>query len=191
LTDSNLIFIAMAEHLTTDLFPNHPITVLANLLGQQLQAQSGWVASAESCTGGLLAGALTAIPGSSSWFDQGWVTYSNAAKHRQLGVSLETLERHGAVSEATAQEMALGVLAQAPQATLAMSTTGIAGPGGASAGKPVGLVCFGWAQRSAQGVHVTSAQRVFAGDRHQVRLASVEFALQHAINLITTNGNAH
>ena len=168
----------------TDLFPDHPAVILANQLGQLLHAQNGWVATAESCTGGLLAGALTAIPGSSGWFDQGWVTYSNAAKHHQLGVLRNTLESHGAVSEATAQEMALGVLHQAPQATFALSTTGIAGPGGASNGKPVGLVCFGWAQRSAQGIQVTSAHRVFEGDRHQVRLASVEFALQHAINLV-------
>jgi nicotinamide-nucleotide amidase len=168
----------------TGLFPNHPVIILANQLGLFLQAQHGWVATAESCTGGLLAGALTAIPGSSGWFDQGWVTYSNAAKHHQLGVLKNTLERHGAVSEATAQEMALGVLQQAPQATFALSTTGIAGPGGASAGKPVGLVWFGWAQRSVQGVQVTSAYRVFAGDRHQVRLASVEYALQHAINIV-------
>ncbi len=167
----------------TDLFPSHPVLILANQLGQLLQTQQGWVATAESCTGGLLAGALTAIPGSSAWFDQGWVTYSNAAKHQQLGVLKSTLDRHGAVSEATAQEMALGVLHQAPQATFALSTTGIAGPGGASAGKPVGLVWFGWAQRSAQGVQVTSVHRVFAGDRHQVRLASVEYALQHAISL--------
>jgi len=168
----------------TDPFPNYPATVLASQLGQLLLAQCGWVATAESCTGGLLAGALTAIPGSSGWFDQGWVTYSNAAKHHRLGVLQKTLEKYGAVSEVTAQEMALGVLAQAPQATFALSTTGIAGPGGASAGKPIGLVWFGWAQRSAHGVHVTSAQRVFAGDRHQVRLASVEFALQHAIKLL-------
>lgn len=166
-----------------NLFLNQPATLLAAQLGKQLLDQNGWLATAESCTGGLLAGALTAIPGSSGWFDQGWVTYSNAAKHRQLGVLLKTLENHGAVSEAAAQEMALGVLNQAPLATLAMSTTGIAGPGGASTGKPVGLVCFGWAQRNVQGVHVTSAQRVFAGDRHQVRLASIEFALQHAIDL--------
>jgi nicotinamide-nucleotide amidase len=167
-----------------ELFPNHPAVNLANQLGLILKAKNGWVATAESCTGGLLAGALTAIPGSSGWFDQGWVTYSNAAKQQQLGVLKNTLESHGAVSEATAQEMALGVLQQAPQATLALSTTGIAGPGGASHGKPVGLVWFGWAQRSAQGIQLTSAHRVFEGDRHQVRLASVEFALQHAINLV-------
>jgi len=168
-----------------DDYPNASVTLLANALGQLLQTKNGWVATAESCTGGLLAGALTAIPGSSGWFDQGWVTYSNAAKHRQLGVLQRTLEVHGAVSEATAQEMALGVLSHAPQATLALSTTGIAGPGGASVGKPVGLVCFAWAQRTDQGVHVASAQQVFSGDRHQVRVSSVTFALQHAIELIS------
>jgi nicotinamide-nucleotide amidase len=81
--------------------------------------------------------------------------------------------------------MALGVLNQAPQATLGVSTTGIAGPGGASLGKPVGLVCFAWAQRTDQGVHVVSAQRVFAGDRHQVRVDSVIFALQQSIKLMS------
>lgn len=163
---------------------DHPVLMLAAQLGQLLQTQQGWVATAESCTGGLLAGALTAIPGSSQWFDQGWVTYSNEAKNKQLGVLPQTLEHHGAVSQATAIEMACGVLTQTPQATLAISTTGIAGPGGATPGKPVGLVWFAWAHRSAGGVEVLCEHHVFKGDRSEVRLAAVAYALEHAMSFL-------
>jgi nicotinamide-nucleotide amidase len=132
------------------------------------------LATAESCTGGLVAGALTDIPGSSDVLDRGFVTYSNAAKETMLGVPPATLARHGAVSKETAEAMALGALAHAP-VDLAVSITGIAGPGGATPGKPVGLVHFAAASRSGKLLHEA---RTF-GDigRTQVREASVAQAL--------------
>ena len=108
--------------------------------------------SAESCTGGLLAGAFTAVAGSSDWFERGFVTYSNQAKVDELDVSPDALNHFGAVSEPVALEMATGVLLAAPAAHVAVSTTGIAGPGGATPGKPVGMVCFGFAMRNGDGI---------------------------------------
>lgn len=161
------------------------IDTLSVRLGQLLLARQGWLATAESCTGGLLAGAATAIAGSSAWFEQGWVTYSNGAKHAQLGVSKETLKQFGAVSKEVAQEMAAGVLVKSPPATLALTTTGIAGPGGGSADKPVGLVWFGFAQRLPSGIIVHASSQIFEGDRTAVRHASVAFALRSACELLT------
>lgn len=160
------------------------IRALAAQLGELLINRQGWLATAESCTGGLLSGAVTAIPGSSGWFDQGWVTYSNMAKHAQLGVARETLNEFGAVSEEVARQMAAGVLAMAPRATLALTTTGIAGPGGGTASKPVGLVWFGFAQRTSYGVIVHATSQIFQGDRDAVREASVAFSLKSACALI-------
>jgi len=161
------------------------IRTLAAQLGALLLARQACLATAESCTGGLLSGAVTAIPGSSGWFDQGWVTYSNQAKHVQLGVARETLDEFGAVSEQVARQMAAGVLAMAPRATLALTTTGVAGPGGGTATKPVGLVWFGFAQRAPSGVIVHAHSQVFAGDRDTVRDASVAFSLRSACALLT------
>ena len=155
-------------------------------LSHALLERKGWLATAESCTGGLVAAAATAIAGSSRWFDQGWITYSNAAKQAQLGVAAETLSAHGAVSLETAAEMAKGVLNHAPRATLALAITGIAGPGGSSPGKPVGFVCFGFAQRYPTGeVQVRTESRVFAGDRQAVREASVKFALDTVFEVLS------
>src|SRR5690554_2487887 len=142
---------------------------LARKLGDRLLAMGLKVATAESCTGGLLAGALTSVPGSSNWYDQGWVTYTNKAKMLQLGVAAETLREFGAVSEQVARQMATGALAMAPGAQLSLATTGIAGPGGGSDGKPVGLVWFGFARRTEDGVIVTANGQVFPGNRAQVR----------------------
>jgi nicotinamide-nucleotide amidase len=151
----------------------------------QLLIDRGWMfACAESCTGGLLAAAMTDTPGSSQWFDRGFVTYSNAAKVEQLLVNVDTLERFGAVSEETAMEMAAGVLAAGRLSHFAISTTGIAGPDGGTPGKPVGMVCFGFAQRAAQGVVTRAMTRIFEGDRTQIRHAAVAFALSTAIGLI-------
>jgi nicotinamide-nucleotide amidase len=132
------------------------------------------IATAESCTGGLLAAALTEVPGSSDVFERGFVTYSNEAKQMLLGVSPQTIESHGAVSRECAQAMAAGALSRAP-VNLAVSVTGIAGPGGEVAGKPVGLVHFGAASRSGQRHDETRKY----GDigRSQVRHASVARAL--------------
>lgn len=133
------------------------------------------VISAESCTGGMVAAALTDIAGASAVLDRGVVTYSNAAKMDLLGVNSATLAAHGAVSAETAAEMAAGALAGASDADLAVSITGIAGPGGGSAEKPVGLVYFGVAQT---GVDTRTCRHVFSGDRSSVRQQAAARALQ-------------
>jgi nicotinamide-nucleotide amidase len=134
----------------------------------------GWhVATAESCTGGLVAGALTAVDGSSDVVERGFVTYSNEAKSELLGVPPETMAAHGAVSAETAAAMAEGAVARAP-VDLAISVTGIAGPGGGSVGKPVGLVIFGLARRNGSR---RTERHFFPGDRSAVRQAAVKAAL--------------
>ena len=133
------------------------------------------LAMAESCTGGMVAAALTDIAGSSDVVDRGFVTYSNQAKHEMLGVSNDTLETFGAVSRQTAQEMAEGALTRS-QADIAISITGIAGPGGGSEEKPVGLVWFGLASKN--GVGFTAEEQFSDMDRSGVRAASVEVALR-------------
>ncbi len=151
----------------------------------QLLIDRGWMfGCAESCTGGLLAAAMTDTPGSSQWFDRGFVTYSNTAKAEHLLVHGDTLDRFGSVSEETAMEMAAGVLAVAPDVHLAISTTGIAGPDGGTPGKPVGMVCFGFAQRAPKGIATRAVTKVFEGDRRQIRNAAVAFALSTAIGFI-------
>jgi len=153
---------------------------LADALGQK-----GWmIGTAESCTGGLLAGAMTSVAGSSGWFERGFVTYSNAAKMAELDVSADTLDHFGAVSEPVALEMANGVLLASPAARVAVSTTGIAGPGGATPGKPVGMVCFGFAVRGVEGITSRAATHVFPGDRTQVRNGAVEFALRGLLEML-------
>ena len=136
------------------------------------------LATAESCTGGLIAAALTGIAGSSAAFDRGFVTYSNAAKQDMLGVSAQTLSAHGAVSEPVAAEMAKGALRHS-QAALAVAVTGIAGPGGGTAEKPVGMVCFGYATHRT--VETTT---VLFGDlgRDVVRASTVEVALSELLS---------
>ncbi|MBU0602937.1 MAG: nicotinamide-nucleotide amidohydrolase family protein [Gammaproteobacteria bacterium] len=146
---------------------------LASEVGTALRNTGAVLVTAESCTGGGVARAITAVPGSSAWFDSGFVTYSNASKQRMLGVSAGTLATHGAVSEAVALEMARGAL-HASGATAALSVTGIAGPDGAVAGKPVGTVCFGWAL--ADGTQRCET-RHFGGDRDAVREQSVRHTL--------------
>lgn len=146
---------------------------LAAALGRVLQDRKFLLATAESCTGGGVAQAITEIPGSSEWFDCGFVTYSNASKMALLGVPAAILSIHGAVSEETAAAMASGALARSG-AQAAVSTTGIAGPGGAVPGKPVGTVCFGWAIGEA----VDTEQVLFPGDRRAVREQTVLYALQ-------------
>jgi nicotinamide-nucleotide amidase len=132
------------------------------------------IATAESCTGGLIAGAITDVAGSSDVFDCGFVTYSNDAKRQMLGVRAATLDAHGAVSEPVAAEMAAGALAQS-RADIAVSVTGIAGPGGGSAAKPEGMVCFGLATRTG-GVRTETVQYGARG-RAAVRAATVDHAL--------------
>ena len=138
------------------------------------------VATAESCTGGWVAQELTAIAGSSAWFERGFVTYSNAAKEDMLGVAPATLATHGAVSEETAREMAAGALARS-RADVALSITGVAGPTGGSPGKPVGTVCFGWCRR---GEAPLSVREQFSGDRAAVRRQSVARALAGLLDVL-------
>ena len=157
----------------------------AKALGDYLIEHRGSVVTAESCTGGLIGGALTSVAGSSKWFDRGWVTYTNAAKHEQLGVSKEALRDFGAVSEPVARQMAAGALAMAPKATLALAVTGIAGPGGGTSDKPVGLVWFGFARRTDDDIVVSAIHQVFDGNRQAVREATVTFALQYALQWIS------
>jgi len=176
------------EHITQDADAARvcrDIAALVATLGGLLLRRGHMLVTAESCTGGLLGAAITDAAGSSLWYERGFITYSNAAKMAHLNVSDQTLARHGAVSESTAMEMAAGALASAPAGHLALSTTGIAGPGGATPDKPVGMVCFGVAQRHADGVVVRADTQVFAGDRGQVRAAAVAFALQRAIGCLT------
>lgn len=158
------------------------ITQAVQHLAQQLLTHQRYISTAESCTGGLVAAALTAQSGSSAWFERGYVTYSNRAKQEDLKVLPETIERYGAVSEQVAMEMAKGVLEMSAQADIAVSTTGIAGPMGATPGKPVGMVCFGFARRTEKGIVAHAATRVFKGERAQVREQAVLYIIEQAIH---------
>lgn len=146
-------------------------------LAQRLRARGLTVATAESCTGGWLAKCLTDLPGSSKWFLAGWVCYSNDAKQRDLGVGAATLQRHGAVSRATVLELARAAQRRSG-ADLAVAISGIAGPGGAAPGKPVGTVWFAIARRRGRGASVDAVVKRFRGDRDQVRSKAVRFALR-------------
>ena len=159
---------------------NDESLALAADLGRALRARHWRIATAESCTGGLVAGAITSIAGSSDWFERGFVTYSNEAKHEMLGVPVAVIAEHGAVSEAVAIAMAEGARSMS-RAQCALSVTGVAGPGGGSATKPVGMVCFGWI---ADGAVARGATRHFAGDRADVRSQSVVAALHGLLEMI-------
>lgn len=151
---------------------------LVRALADALRA-AGWrVATAESCTGGLIAAACTELSGSSDWFERGVVSYSNQAKHDLLGVPAECIATHGAVSEAVARAMVEGVL-RASGVELAVAVTGVAGPNGGTPDKPVGTVWLAFGERRRDGTIATSAERHrFDGDRAQVRHATVQRALQ-------------
>jgi len=152
---------------------------LTQKVGAALKERGLMLVTAESCTGGWAAMEVTAIAGSSDWFERGYVTYSNAAKREALGVAEETLERHGAVSEQTAREMAAGALKNG-RGQVALAITGVAGPTGGSRDKPVGTVCFAW----AHGSKISSQTRRFDGDRESVRRQSVLHALQGVLELL-------
>lgn len=156
----------------------------AQRLGLALLQQKQMVAIAESCTGGLIAAAITSQSGSSQWFERGYITYSNAAKIEDLNVNSETLNRYGAVSEQAAMEMATGVLGMVAGANIALSTTGVAGPTGATQGKPVGMVCFGFARRVGEGVVAHALTHVFEGDRQAIQQQAALFALEQGLYLL-------
>jgi nicotinamide-nucleotide amidase len=149
---------------------------LAARVGRHLLGTDRWVATAESCTGGWIAKALTDIAGSSQWVIEGFVTYSNEAKRRRLGVARSVLEAEGAVSEAVARAMAIGAL-QRSGAQVSVAVTGIAGPGGAVPGKPVGTVWIAWAVQRGKRVLVAAELAHFRGDREAVRRKTVRAAL--------------
>lgn len=148
-----------------------PLDVCA-ALADALRARGWRMTSAESCTGGLVAASCTSLAGSSDWFERGWVTYSNLAKTTELGVDAELIEAHGAVSEAVARAMATGAVEHAA-VDCALSITGVAGPGGGSAAKPVGTVWFGWATTKG----VFSERLLLPGDRTAIRVAATRHAL--------------
>lgn len=150
------------------------LVALADLLGHDLKRAGRALATAESCTGGWLGEVLTSVPGSSLWYERGFITYTNMAKREMLGVKTETLTRSGAVSEPTARAMAEGALAHS-HADVAVAITGVAGPGGGTPKKPVGTVCFAWAARKAD---TRTETRQFSGDREAVRRAAVKAALE-------------
>ena len=141
-------------------------------LARELKGRGLIMATAESCTGGLIAGACTDVSGSSDWFERGFVTYSNAAKTELLGVPAELIAQHGAVSEPVVRAMAAGARAHSP-AQVALAVTGVAGPTGGSADKPVGTVWFGWATPAG----TFTEHQCFDGDRAAVRAATVRHAL--------------
>lgn len=153
---------------------------LAHHLGQKLHEKGWMLTTAESCTGGWLAQVITAIPGSSAWFDRGFITYSNQSKMDMLDVAAATLESRGAVSEETVQEMAAGALKHS-RAQISASISGIAGPGGGTREKPIGLVCNGWAL--SDGTVLSSTCRL-SGDREEIRSRAVAAALRGLIELL-------
>ena len=149
---------------------------MAETLGGLLKDAGLQMATAESCTGGWIAQTVTSVAGSSEWFDRGFVTYSNEAKREMLGVRAQTLRKHGAVSERVVLDMALAAVRKS-QASVAVSVSGIAGPGGGSDDKPVGTVWFAWAFED----QAEASMMCFPGDRHQVRYGAVMVALQGLI----------
>ena len=158
-----------------------PSTELATALGAALKAHGLMLALAESCTGGMVAQVVTSVAGSSAWLDRGFVTYSNAAKIEMLGVSAQTLENFGAVSEEVAAEMALGALKNS-HAQIAASITGIAGPDGGSKTKPVGTVCFAW---SSFNLSTSTITRCFEGNRDNIRQQATTFLMRQLIEQIS------
>lgn len=157
----------------------HNSLELAERLGAILKSKKLLLSVAESCTGGGICQALTEIAGSSEWFDCGFVPYSNSSKTEMLDISASLIAQHGAVSEEIAAAMAEGAIANS-EAHISLSTTGIAGPGGAVPGKPVGTVCFGW----KVGGFTHTERKVFAGNRHEVREQTVVHALNKMLKYV-------
>jgi nicotinamide-nucleotide amidase len=159
---------------------NQDLLNLALKTGERLAQFGLTLVTAESCTGGWLGQAITAVPGSSAWYERGFVTYSNSAKCEMLGVQQVTLDQYGAVSAQTAQEMVIGALRRS-HAQISVSITGIAGPDGGTIMKPVGMVCFAWAIKDGLTQHKIE---YFQGNRETVRYLAVATALQGILNLL-------
>ena len=152
---------------------------LAIRAGNRLRECRVMLATAESCTGGMVATAITDISGSSGWFERGFVTYSNQAKIEMIGVPSELIEKHGAVSEPVARAMAEGALRNS-RAQVSLAITGVAGPGGGTPDKPVGMVSFAWSNR----LHTSVETLVFKGDREQVRVQAAVHSLRGLLALL-------
>jgi nicotinamide-nucleotide amidase len=155
---------------------------LAEKVGRHLLDSSRTVATAESCTGGFVGKVLTDVPGSSQWYETGYVTYGNGAKTTLLGVLPADVAAHGAVSETVVKAMAVGALERA-NANVAVAVSGIAGPGGGTPGKPVGTVWFAWAWKHGRSVRTRTRMKVFKGDRDAVRRKAVRNALEGVLEL--------
>jgi nicotinamide-nucleotide amidase len=147
---------------------------LAAEIGEALKARGLMLATAESCTGGWVGEAVTAVPGSSHWYERGFITYTDRSKQEMLGVSAQTLTRYGAVSEAVVREMVAGALERS-HAQVALAISGIAGPGGGTPDKPVGMVCLAWGAKDSA---IVAETHRFDGDRRKVRRQAVEAALR-------------
>jgi nicotinamide-nucleotide amidase len=169
-------------HYAAVMISDAQLFALSRSVGSYLRDRDRRLVTAESCTGGWIGKALTDVAGSSAWYLGGVVSYSNSLKQSLLGVSAETLAEHGAVSEATAREMALGAL-NAFGGHIAVAVTGIAGPDGGQRGKPVGTVWFAWARHHPTQVDVHVAHEIFSGDREAVRRATVDRALSEILRL--------
>jgi len=167
---------------------NSSMISLVQQLAQTLLANKLKIALAESCTGGLLAAHLTSLAGSSDWFERGFVTYSNQAKEGSIGVPKELIERYGAVSEEVAKAMAEGVLNHS-LAQVSVAITGIAGPGGGSANKPVGMVCFAWGITVNDLIQTRSQTKQFSGDRLSIREQACVYAIESLLEQLTTNAS--
>ena len=168
--------------MTKDALGDSDLQLLATKVGAALMDAEHRLVTAESCTGGWIAKVLTDVPGSSNWFLGGIVAYSNTLKQSLLGVLPSTLHAHGAVSEATAREMAIGAL-ETLGGQVAVAVTGIAGPDGAQPGKPVGTVWFGWAWRAHGEIETRVALETFAGDRESVRRQTVARVLSELLRV--------
>lgn len=173
---------ALFEQLLT---MNEQAYILAEQLGYLLSKNSMQITTAESCTGGGIAQAITEVPGSSHWFGRGFVTYSNLAKQQMLDVSEQTLSEFGAVSDETIKEMLVGAL-QHSSADCAIAVSGIAGPSGGTPDKPVGTVYFGWIQKPD---NIQISQQLFSGNRHDVRTQAVVYALTIANQFLSKLGS--
>jgi nicotinamide-nucleotide amidase len=153
---------------------------LASRTGLALKARGWMLVTAESCTGGWVSECVTMVPGSSEWFERGFVTYTNVAKREMLGVRSQTLDTHGAVSEQTVREMVVGALASS-HGHVAVAVSGVAGPAGGTPQKPVGMVCFAWGTRASEPIVAT---RRLGGDREAVRRQSVIVALEGVLEAV-------
>ena len=169
--------------MNIDINMDKEIAASVMVLAERMLAKQAWLATAESCTGGMIAQVVTDLPGSSGWFDRGFVTYSNDAKQQLLDVSTTLLAELGAVSEACVEQMARGALAHS-KADYVIACSGIAGPGGGTPDKPVGTVWMAWAYQTKLGVSCISQRFCFDGDRHEIRQQTTLAGLQGLLKLL-------